>query len=116
IKEFSRQRVAPAVVSWLDRQGMLFERVAGQTPAELHAEAAALFEALHTLPIHDTDGRASFYREKVQQSSALARLKTAFDTWCAAWFWPALMLDSAPLPLTFAQPPDEARAVLAQLV
>src|SRR5207244_13251544 len=46
----------------------------------------------------------------------LARLKTAFDTWCAAWFWPALMLDSAPLPLTFAQPPDEARAVLAQLV
>jgi hypothetical protein len=95
---------------------VLFEPFEGQTPDDLHAEAVALFEALHALPIHDTEGRATFYREKILRSPALARLKEAFDTWCAIWFWPAMALDSAPLPLTFAQPPDETRAVLAQLV
>jgi len=116
IKKFARQQVAPAVVSWLDRQGVLFQPFEGQTPDDLHAEAVALFEALHALPIHDTEGRAAFYREKVLRSPALARLKAAFDTWCAIWFWPATALDSAPLPLTFAQPPDEMRAVLDRLV
>jgi hypothetical protein len=116
IKKFGHQQVAPAVVSWLDRQGVLFQPFEGQTPDDLHAEAVALFEALHALPIHDTDGRAAFYREKVLRSPAMARLKAAFDTWCAIWFWPATALDSAPLPLTFAQPSDETRAVLDRLV
>jgi hypothetical protein len=115
IKEFYRQRVAPAVVSWLDRQGMLFEPFEGRNPDELHAEAVALFETLHALPIHDTDARAAFYRDNVLRSPALARLKEAFDTWCAVWFWPAPELESAPLPLTFAQPSDMTRALRAQL-
>src|SRR5262249_48229974 len=74
IKEFYRQRVAPAVVSWLDRQGMLFEPFDGRNPDELHAEAVALFETPHALPIHDTDARAAFYRDNVLRSPALARL------------------------------------------
>jgi hypothetical protein len=115
IKEFYPQRVAPAVVSWLDRQGVLFEPFEGRDSDQLHAEAVALFETLHALPIHDPDARAAFYRDSILRSPALARLKEAFDTWCATWFWPAPELESAPLPLTFAQPSDTTRAVLGRL-
>ena len=114
IKDF-RARLKPALADWVAGQGSLFDKVEGRSPEALHDEAVALFEQLHALPIHDSDGRAAFYREKVLGSPALTRLKEAFDTWCAVWFWPADRLDLAPLPATMEQLTDEARAVVRTL-
>ena len=63
---------------------------------------------LHSLPIGDPDERERFYREHVQASPALRRLKQAMDEWCAVWFWPAdeESLRHVPTPLTFHQPSE----------
>ena len=59
------------------------------TADQVVAEARSEYEKLHSLPIADPDERERFYREHVQASPALRRLKQAMDEWCAVWFWPA---------------------------
>ena len=38
-------------------------------------------------------------------------LKDAMDLWCACWFWPVDEIEHAPLPTSFADPPEETRTV-----
>ena len=80
------------------------------TADQVVAEARSEYEGLHNLPIADPDERERFYREHVQASPALRRLKQAMDEWCAVWFWPVEedVLRHVPTPLTFHQPSEEA--------
>jgi len=115
IKEFRNKKVKPSLTTWITGQKNLFERVEGRTPEEIHDEALALFEQMHSLPIHETEERTEFYRDKIQGSQALNRLRETFDTWCALWFWPADKLNIAPLLQNFVEPSKEARAVVQEV-
>lgn len=115
IKKFRNKKVKPALATWIAGQTNLFERVEGRTPEEIHDEALALFEQMHSLPIHESEERTEFYRDKLQGNQALKRLREAFDTWCALWFWPVEKLDVAPLPQNLTEPSNEVRAIVKNL-
>lgn len=69
-----------------------------------HAQALDTLRRLHDLPIHRTDQKAEIFRTEIRENPALQRLKFAFDTWCAIWFWPADQLETAPTPLDYLDP------------
>lgn len=116
IKAFRTDQLKPALVAWITGSASLFDTVEGMAPEAVHDEAMQVFEAMHALPVHESEERARLYREQVQGSPAVAALKQAFDTWCALWFWPADRLDAAPLPKTLAVLTDEGRQVVQALV
>jgi hypothetical protein len=86
-----------------------------QTPEEIHDEALAIFEELHSLRVDDTEERERRYRERIQGSETIHRLKFAFDTWCAVWFWSGEEMDIAPTPGKFFNPPAETKAIIERL-
>ena len=79
--------------------------------SDVHDELLKVFRALHRLPVHDSDKRAAMYRDKVLNNPHYHALKARMDLWCALWFWPGEQIDSAPLPLDFAQPKSAALAL-----
>jgi len=115
IERFKAEHVRRALADWISGQTSLFAEIEGQAPEALHDEAVKLFEAMHILPIHEPDARAAFYREKLLGSPAFARLREAFDTWCALWFWPADELDLTPLPQSLENPLPAARTLVQAL-
>ena len=70
------------------------------TPEGLHSEITTEIEKLHSLPVESAQEREERYRA-LQQTPEYQELKRAFDSWCAAWFWPADELDKVPTPVTF---------------
>ena len=84
-------------------------------PDVFHGEAVALFDLLHEMPLDDHGEREQWYRENILDSPAYRKLKKAFDTWCAMWFWPADHLGLAPLPEGFGQPNDDALPIVEML-
>jgi hypothetical protein len=115
LKAFRDGRLKPSFIEYLAGQRSLFTDVDGQTPTSLHSEARELFEELHQRPVHDTDGRARFYKNRIEDSPAFQHLRERFDAWCALWFWPADRLDVAPLPTTFDPLTEDARAIVSAL-
>ncbi len=87
------------------------------TADQVVTQARAEYETLHALPIAGPDERERFYREHVQASPALRRLKQAMDEWCAIWFWPAdeESLRFVPVPLSFHRPSEKALAIIEQV-
>lgn len=85
----------------------------GTDAGNVHDELLKVFRALHRLPVHDSDKRAAMYRDKVLNNPHYHALKARMDLWCALWFWPGEQIESAPLPLDFAQP-NPAALALAQ--
>jgi hypothetical protein len=87
------------------------------TADQVVAQARSEYETLHSLPIADPDERERFYREHVEGSLALRRLKQAMDEWCAVWFWPAdeESLRHVPTPLRFHQPCEQAALIVERL-
>jgi len=84
-------------------------------PEVIHDEALNIFEELHNLPVYDSEERERRYREKIENSEAIKRLKFAFDTWCAVWFWSGENIDLAPTPGKFFDPPTETREMIQDL-
>ena len=84
-------------------------------PEAIHDEALNIFEELHNLPVYDSEERERRYREKIEGSEAIKRLKFAFDTWCAVWFWSGETIDFAPTPAQFFDPPEETREIIQDL-
>jgi len=74
-----------------------------------------LYRELRAVPAGRPDERARIWRERIQTDAALARVREAFDTWCALWFWPLDQLDVMPLPSDLHAPGDAARAVVQQV-
>jgi len=115
IKKFRNDRIKSELAAWTLGQKSLLNVIEGRTPEALHDDALAAFEAIHAAPVHDAEERARLYRERIVGNPALVRLREAFDTWCAIWFWPADRLPDAPTPRTFENPPPGTRDLVAAL-
>lgn len=83
--------------------------------SEVHDELLKVFKKLHRLPVHDSDRRASVYRDEVLANPNYHALKARMDLWCALWFWPGEQIEQAPLPLQFGQPDAAALAVATEV-
>ena len=84
-----KKEMREVIESRFSKQIELFPERARSRQIRSLAEARSEYERLHNLPIADPDERERYYREHVQASPALRRLKQAMDEWCAVWFWPA---------------------------
>lgn len=81
----------------------------------VHDHLVAVYDQMHSLPVHETEQRKKLYDTQIAPGSAYSELKRAFDTWCAIWFWPGDQLETAPMPGNFLKPTDETRDTVAIL-
>lgn len=86
-----------------------------ERPDIIHDRAKNIFQELHELPVFETEERERRYQEDIQGSEAICQLRTAFDTWCAVWFWPGEKIEIAPTPGRFFDPPLETKEIITQL-
>ena len=110
IKAFVKQKLTPDLKRFLGGADLFQPDLLAQS-AKAHDDALAVLERMHAMPVHDAAERARLYREELVSSAAWRALKDAMDLWCACWFWPVDDIDHAPLPSTFAEPPDATRTV-----
>ncbi len=117
IKDFKDSVIKPEMRAWITaRSGNVFSFMKdGYTTEDLHRDIRAVFEELHALPVYEEERRARLYRDRVLSNHELTRLKTAFDTWCAIWFWPGDHLDLAPTPKNFLDPPEATKALVLEV-
>ncbi len=110
--------IKPDLVAMIDRlrgQGDLFT-AEGKTAEQVHDDALAILEQMHRLPPgEDGEHRRAELHRHLRESPAYVAIKTAFDCWCALWFWPAEELASAPKPSAFAVLSPEAIAVTERI-
>jgi hypothetical protein len=73
------------------------------TTEKVITQARQDYEKLHDLSVFEPDERERIYREEVQKSPTVLKLKLAMDEWCSLWFWPTddESFKSPPLPLRF---------------
>ncbi len=96
IKEMLEKRVKPELVRYIQQTVPLEYDFGSETKVtSLHDKAVKLFEELHQLPLfgEGIQHREEFYRTRIRDDPELAKLKDAFDLWCAVWFWPGDWLD-----------------------
>lgn len=74
-----------------------------------------LYRDLRAVPAGRPDERARIWRQRIQNDRALDKVRTAFDTWCALWFWPLDKLDALPMPTHLHAPGDQSLAVVRRL-
>lgn len=74
-----------------------------------------LYCKLRAVPASRPDERARIWHDLIKPDPALAKVREAFDVWCALWFWPLAELDSLPLPGEFHAPSEQARQVVKAL-
>lgn len=111
------KQVKKSLEIWLrdivgDKPKVMFE--IGANPENLVADAREKLNAIHAIPVQEPERKAQAYRE-LQADPAYARLKQAFDVWCAIWFWPVDKLPDAITPLHFFGPGDSMRATTESL-
>ena len=114
IKEFVKDTLTPDLKRFLQGRDLFQEDLLEQA-STAHDNAFAILERMHALPVHDAAERADVYRRELLGSQVWRSLKEAMDLWCACWFWPADEIDYAPLPTTFADPPEETRAAVQRI-
>ena len=109
-KDFHNDRLTPDMKRFLEGR-TLFQEDLLEKAATAHDDAIEVLAYMHELPIQDAAERADVYRMDLLGSEEWRSLKDAMDLWCACWFWPADEIEHAPLPTSFADPPDETLAV-----
>jgi len=115
LKEKRRQVVAEQVER-LRGQAPLFPSAVSEDEVKAAIERVReLYRRLRRVPASQPDKRAELWRKQVAPDPALTRVREAFDTWCALWFWPLEQLDAAPTPATLLAPSDAARALVARV-
>ena len=114
IKEFVKDTLTPDLKRFLQERDLFQEDLLEQA-STAHDNAFVILERMHALPVHDAAERADVYRRELLGSEVWQSLKEAMDLWCACWFWPADEIEYAPLPTTFADPPEETRAGAARI-
>ncbi len=107
IKEFVKEKLTPDLRLFLQGPDFFQENLL-EAASAAHDEALAVLARMHEMPVQDAAERARLYRD-LQVSDAWSSLKSAMDLWCACWFWPPEEIDRAPLPSTFAVPPNDTR-------
>ncbi len=114
IKEFHKDRLTPDMKRFLEGR-TLFQKDLLEAAATAHADALEVLAYMHDLPVHDAAERADVYRKDLLGSKAWRSLRDAMDLWCACWFWPADEIEHAPVPTSFADPPERTRAVAREV-
>lgn len=115
MKQFRNGRIKSELMAWITGQRSLLDEIEGRSPETIHDEAVAVLQRMAELPVHEPETRAAYYREHVANNPALVRLKDAFNTWCAVWFWPPEQLEAVPTPRTFENPPEATRTIVTRL-
>ena len=110
IKAFVKEMLKGSLARFLRDPDLFFDDHIGPHN-RAHANALAVLERMHDLPVHDAAARARMYRDEFVGSSAWRSIKDAMDLWCACWFWPADELAHAPLPHDFTNPSSETRKI-----
>ncbi|NLY63726.1 MAG: hypothetical protein GX070_02040 [Alcaligenaceae bacterium] len=87
----------------------------GLDAANVHDELLKVFRKLHRLPVHESEKRAEIYQQEVLNNPHYHALKARMDLWCALWFWPGEQIELAPLPREFANPTEQALAIVAEV-
>lgn len=85
-----------------------------QLPEAIHDEALGIFNEIHA-QVSDPNQQEEDYRQKIKESDAIKQLKFAFDSWCAVWFWEGDLLEFAPTPNKFFNPPEKTRKIIQKL-
>jgi hypothetical protein len=91
---------------------------AAATDEELKAaveRVRRLYRELRAVPAGRPDERARIWRERIHTDAAMEKVREAFDTWCAIWFWPLDRLDLLPTPATFFSLSTEARDIVKEV-
>jgi hypothetical protein len=88
------------------------------TPEIVVAKERIDYEQLHNISISDPDEREEYYREHVERSEPVRRLKQAMDEWCSLWFWPmtASSANHVPLPLSLHAASTDRNRIVHQLI
>ncbi|MDA2923349.1 BREX-1 system adenine-specific DNA-methyltransferase PglX [Acidobacteria bacterium AH-259-L09] len=115
IKGVRNGRIKSELEDWITGQRAFAFLRDGQTPEGIHDRAMKISEELHDLPVHETEQRAVIYQQEIANDPDFRRLRHAFDTWCAVWFWPADLLDLAPTPSNFLQPSQQTQEMVYSL-
>lgn len=115
LKEKRKQVVATQAERLLGQAQIFPQEISEDEVKVAIARVRELYRRLHNVPASQPDKRAELWRAKVAPDPALARVREAFDTWCALWFWPFDALDVAPTPATLLAPADEARSIAAKV-
>jgi hypothetical protein len=114
IKAFVKDRLTPDLATLL-RGRTLYDEDLQDQARHVHDDALAALARIHDLPIQDVAEHRRIYRDEILGSATYRSLQQAMNTWCACWFWPADELEHAPLPTTFATPPEETRAIAERI-
>jgi hypothetical protein len=117
-KQMKNDVIKPGMREWITARGPQYRLDIlgdGVTPERVHDDALAVFQALHELPVHAVAEGARLYSQKILGNPAIERLRMAFDTWCAIWFWPGDALEHVPTPSQLLDPPREAREIVARV-
>jgi hypothetical protein len=85
------------------------------SPIGVHDHLVGVFEEIHNVSIQDAEERRRIYERHFGAGTAYRQLRTAFDTWCAIWFWRGDLLEHAPMPTDFLQPSAKARDIVREL-
>jgi hypothetical protein len=85
------------------------------TPARTQDQLVKVFEKLHSMSIYDYEERRCEYEKYFGPGTAYSHLRSAFDTWCAIWFWPGDRLENAPMPVDFLTPSVAAQQIVHDL-
>ncbi len=88
---------------------------AAMDAGNVHDELLKVFKKLHRLPVHESEKRSEVYRNEVLNNPHYHALKARMDLWCALWFWPGEEIELAPLPREFADPNEQALAIVAEV-
>ncbi len=117
IKDFLNDRIKPQMPAFINsRRTDTFDfQSEGYSAEGLHDDALHLFEQLHDLPMYETGNREQLYREQFTDNPQLKKLKSAFDAWCAVWFWRGDKLASVPKPDDLYFLDDDTRAEVERL-
>ena len=116
IKQHFNAVIKPEMADVITRQLTFTQRELAD-PGVVHDEALAVFEKLHNLA-KSADGirqMETLYYTELRNDESWRRLRDAFDTWCAVWFWRADKLEIAPTPVTFLNPSEETLAEIRRV-
>ncbi len=114
IKDFHKKRLTPDLRRFLEGRTLFHEDLL-EAAVTAHDDAIGVLTYMHGLPVHDAVERADVYEKDLLGSMEWRSLKDAMDLWCACWFWPVDEIEHAPLPTSFAAPPDQTRLVAREV-
>ncbi len=115
IKRLRNGRVQRDLIERISHQITFDDNVEGLTAEEVHDQASAALEKMHRMPVHVADQREDLYRQSFSAESVVGRVRQAFDTWCAIWFWDVDVIDTAPTARDFDRLTDAQAEMVEDL-